>query len=707
MSFADLVNPLQGSQSIYSFSTGNTYPAIGLPRGMTYWTPQTSDERFIFSRNESKWSGFRATHSPSPWMGDYGHFDVMGIQLDSSGACGLLPAHRAGSYDREALHSKPYECAIDCFRYNVQTELTATTRCALMKLSYPDCSDHSAAVVLQTGLGDEVTWGEIAVRQQENGWVIEGVSQSYYGHFDHPVGCYFVCEIENAKVQKVFALDDEQLYPDKQNHEGKRAGLCLQIKPEGKVLLKIATSFISLDQARLNLKTEIASKSYEQVRDLNKQQWEQWLSKIEVEGGSERERVCFYSALYRVGLFPTSMHEPTEDGVQHYSPFDGQVHSGVLYTNNGFWDTHRTVYPLLSLIDPEGFAGIIDGYMQAYRYSGWLPKWASPGFRNCMIGTHIDSVVAEALNSNVQDVDYHEAYEALRKNAFTEGDTGGKFGRLGLKAFRNYGYVPDDIAPYSVSRTLDFSYSDWCVMQVAEHVNADEDVQSLAKTYKNYKNLWNDEYSLMLPRNSDGSWNVYDSMYQWGGAYIEGSAWQHSFSVPHDINGFAELVGGKDKLADCIQMMMHLPPRFEVGPYGHEIHEMTEMVYARDSDGNHFGQYAHSNQPVHAYLWMLATLGCKDKANQHINRVIENLYTPDNLPGDEDNGEMSAWYIFAALGFYPVCPGSGKLIRCSSGIFDKVVINSNAHVGENKDPSQIDKIISADNYLAETPLNIT
>ncbi len=330
----------------------------------------------------------------------------------------------------------------------------------------------------------------------------------------------------------------------------------------------------------------------------------------------------------------------------------------MLYTNNGFWDTYRTVYPLLTRIDREGFGEIVEGFLAAYREGGWLPKWASPGYRDCMVGTHIDSVIAEAVVHNVPGFDVEEAYEAIRRNAFEPGDPGGRWGRLGLESYLELGYVAEEAAAYSVCRTLDFAYCDWCVAQVAARVGRTEDAAVLLERSLNYRNLWHAESGFMRPRRSDGSWAEPWTPFDWGGAYIEGGPWQHSWTVPHDLDGLAELAGGREALADKLEAVLATPPRYTPGHYGEEIHEMSEMALAVDRDGASFGQYAHSNQPTHAILWQLVALGQQGFAREQLQRVTRDLYTPDHFPGDEDNGEMASWFLLSTLGVYRLCPGS-------------------------------------------------
>lgn len=668
MDLLDFANPLQGTDSTHTFSKGNTCPLIGSPRAMTYWTPQTSDGRFIFNRREVKVSGFRATHSPSPWMGDHGHFDIIPVH----GPIGLTPETRASSHHPDAQHCRPDRYITRLLRYNIDVELTATAYCGVFRFTFPPDA-HDPAIVFQGGEGEFSSDAEFVIRHAPSGTQLLGIARAHHNGVPAGFGCYFVAEVDGASIAAHGTLTPQSIHHDTDQINAPRAGAFLKLANiAGPVTLRVATSYISHDQALLNLHRDTASSFFDTIAGRTAGQWRDWLNRIKPVGGTEDDLRRLYSAMYRVGLFPTRMHEPDEhNNPHHYSPYDGRIHSGVLYTNNGFWDTHRTVYPLLAIIDPEGFGQIVEGFLQAYRQGGWLPKWASPGYRNCMVGTHADAVIAEAVARNIKGFDYEEAYAAIRRNAFEPGDPAGAFGRIGLTEFRKLGYVPVDI-PYSVSRTLDFAYSDWCIARVAQHLGHQQDADELLQRSKNYRNVWHAERQFMCPRDREGAWAEPWHAFRWGGPYIEGGPWQHSFNVPHDVLGLAELLGGPDALADRLKQMLATPPHFDIGHYNREIHEMTEMALAKDSQGEHFGQYAHSNQPVHANLWLLAALGETEAAARHIHRVCSSLYSPTDLPGDEDNGEMSAWYVFAAMGKYPLCPGSGEFVECDAGLFDAI-----------------------------------
>jgi len=367
----------------------------------------------------------------------------------------------------------------------------------------------------------------------------------------------------------------------------------------------------------------------------------------------EEQQRTFTSCLYRTQLFPRDFHETGADGeLRHFSPYDGKVHSGPLVTDNGFWDTYRTVYPLFSLLSPDRLSTVLEGWLNVYRESGWFPTWASPGHRLCMVGTHADVVIADAVTKGIGGFDVATAYEGIRKHAFeiVEEDTG--FGRLGLGDYLALGYVADDRVHHaSASRTLDYAYDDFCISQVAKALGQEEDHAQLTKQAGYWRNVFDPRVGMMRGRNADGSWRTpWDAM-EWGGPFVEGGTWQHTWAVPHDPAGLIAAMGGPEAFTAKLEKMLTQEPRFRIGSYGTEIHEMTEMACAG------FGQYAQSNQPVHHALYLFACAGRPDRNQYWVRRVLAELYSPDRLPGDEDNGEMSAWYILSALGLYPLCPG--------------------------------------------------
>jgi predicted alpha-1,2-mannosidase len=634
-----LVNLLQGTDSHHGFSTGNTLPLAARPFGMNHWSLQTAEGSWFFSPQHRKLVGIRCTHQPSPWIGDYGALTVMA----QSGERRLSAWSWASAYrlDRSLLSPAGFE--IELIADGTRIAMSPTERASIFRFTFADSA--SGRVLVQPCLGE----GEIQVGPDRRsffgftrgatGGVPEGYAMFFAGEFDRPMDTWLL-----------FSPDSEPREAD--GREGVRVGLCAEWRRGGEpVLMRLATSFISVDQARLNLDREVGNAGLEEVRDDGEAIWEDRLGRIVPEGGTEAQQRTFTSCLYRTQLFPRIWHEPDATGaLWHRSPYDGQVHAGVLYSDNGFWDTYRTEYPLLALIDPVRTAEILQGWVNAFQEGGWFPQWASPGYRACMVGTHIDAVIADGVSRGVTDFDLEGAYRGMLKHAFEVGAADGAYGRIGIEDYLRLGYV--SLTHHeSVARSLDYAYDDWCIAQVGRFLG--KDVSAIESRTGNYRHLWDASSGFMRARNADGSWQTPFSEFRWGNPYVEGGAWQSLWAVPHDVPGLIELLGGKDAFLQKLDAMMSMPPRFEIGDYGAEIHEMTEMAMAD------FGQYAHSNQPVHHVLYLYTAAGRPDLTAHYVHRVLNELYSPTSLPGDEDNGEMCAWYVLSAMGLFPSCPGDG------------------------------------------------
>lgn len=618
-------NPLQGTDSSFDFSTGNTYPAIAYPFGMNFWSPQTNGSNWFYQYRDHKFQGIRCSHQPSPWMGDYGHFLIMPVV----GTISSSPTTWASGFRHSDEEAYPHYYRVLLRRYNIQIEVTPTERAVCFCFRFPTTED--AALIFKYFSAGRLT---IDAENQR----ISGVVTDNNGGVPNNFACYFVAEVDTE-------FGDSGIFNDQTGGYIRLATIA-----ELPVTMRVATSFISTEQAWRNLHRETNGKSFEALRQEAAQRWNDHFSRIEISGDSHA--ITFYSAFYRALLFPRMWYEYDESGNPvHCSPYDGNLHQGVLYADNGFWDTYRTVYPLLALLFPDRLQEIIEGWLNAYREGGWLPKWASPGYRDCMIGTHIDAVFADALVKGISGIDWQTAYEAVRQNATAIDITAGSYGRLGLKEYIEQGYVPCDRYISATSRTLDFAYNDFCVGQMARHLGHQDDAELFLKRAQNYHHVYDPQVGFMRGRRANGEWETPFSPTCWGGPFVEGAAWQHTWSVPHDIEGLMTLLGGKKATVAKLDHMLTMPPFYEIGTYPYEIHEMTEMA-AVD-----FGQYAHSNQPVHHVLYLYSHAGASQKTHHWIQRVLTELYTADDLPGDEDNGEMSAWYLFSSLGFYPVCPG--------------------------------------------------
>ncbi len=632
------VNPLQGTNSEQSFSRGNTLPLVSRPFGMTHWSPQTDEtDRWFFTPDKRELIGVRATHQPSPWMNDYGQFTVMA----QTAMTALPAASRASAYRAEDMTVLPHFFSV-LLQSGVRLEMTPTERCAVFRFTFP--RDEAGRVIIDAH-------SHVALHPERR--LITGCSRLNSGGVPENFACHFAAVFGSDWQRAVPTLGGSPV-EGQTALDGEQVGAVAEFAPllSGQLIVKIGTSFISPEQAERNLEHETGDKTFDDLCAEAKAIWNETLGRIQIEGGTNDQRRTFYSCLYRAHLFPRMFHEPDATGEPiHYSPYDGQVHGGVLYTDNGFWDTYRTVYPLLSLIQPVRLGEILQGFVNAYKEGGWLPNWPSPGYRACMIGTHIDAVFADACVKGIGGFDLETAYAGMVKHATTpvEGEKG--YGRIALSEYLELGYVPADKYDHATARTLDYAYDDFCLAQVAGVLGKPEDQAKYRARALSYRNVYDAATTFMRGRNADGGWSEPFDPYAWGDPYIEGSAWQFAFTVTHDPAGLAALMGGPSHMLAKLDKFLYQPPTFRPGTYGGVIHEMAEMA-AVD-----FGQYDQGNQPVHAALYFYAAAGSPWKTQYWTRRVLDILYTPDSLPGDEDNGEMASWYVLNALGLGPLCPG--------------------------------------------------
>jgi predicted alpha-1,2-mannosidase len=623
-SLVDLVNPLQGTTSDKNFSTGNTLPITSLPFGLHHWSLQTREDPWFFHPGDRKLWGIRLTHQPSPWMLDYGALLVSAFH----GPIAETPALQSSAY--RIVECRPHVTRLQLPGQGIDISLAPVPAGLLLVFETRSEAPLKIRLSFRQEFSVETSDTLVHGRTTDNsGGVPEGFGLSFCGRF-------------SDRPRHVHSLPN---------------GTCWEFAPgTRRVELRLAASFIDGTIARYALASQLDGHSFSEIEGSAAQTWDALLGRLDFPDPEDSRRRTFYSCLYRTLLFPRLLTEKDPSGNDiHYSPYDGAVHTGPLCTDNGFWDTYRTVYPLLAHAFPDQLTTILQGWLNACKQAGWTPKWPSPGLKDCMIGTHFDAVAADAVARGITGWDVEAVFPFLWRNA-TEQSSDGRFGRQGLEDFIQLGYLPADRHRYSVSATLDYAYGDFCVMQVARHLGRTREAELLSTRIGNYRNVFDPSVGFMRERNSDGSWLKPFGEFRWGGGFIEGGPWQHSFHVPHDIPGLASLFGGEAALEAKLDAMLSTPPLFQVGHYGFEIHEMTEMAMAG------FGQYAHSNQPVHGYLFLYALLGQPDKTSHWVRKVCDELYGPEKLPGDEDNGEMSAWYIWANLGLFPHCPGRPGLV---------------------------------------------
>ena len=647
----DYVNPLMGTDSKFSLSNGNTYPAIAMPWGMNFWTPQTGEmgDGWAYTYHSDKIRGFKQTHQPSPWINDYGQFSLMPV----TGRLAIDQNHRASWFSHKAETVTPYYYSVYLADHDVTTEIAPTERCAYFRFTFPE-TDKSYVVIDAFDRGSYVK----VIPEQNK---IVGYTTRNIGGVPRNFKNWFVIEFD-----KPF---DNQLvwagYDPVKNHlelESNHVGAVVGFKTRRgeAVHAKVASSFISLEQAEQNLK-EIGDRTFDQVKEAGRAVWNDVLGRIEIEDDDIHRKETFYSCLYRSVLFPRSLFEVTAEGnVMHYSPFNGEVLPGYMFTDTGFWDTFRCLFPLVNLVYPSMGEKMQEGLLNTYLESGFFPEWASPGHRGCMVGNNSASVVADAFLKNVTKADAVKMYEGLLSGANSVHPRVSSTGRLGWQYYNELGYVPYDVRiNESAARTLEYAYDDWCIYKMGQKLGRpQEELDLYAKRSQNYRNLYDPEHKLMRGKNQDGTFQRPFNPLKWGDAFTEGNSWHYTWSVFHDVQGLVDLMGGKEEFVAQLDSVFAVPPVFDDSYYGGVIHEIREMQIMN------MGNYAHGNQPIQHMIYLYNYAGQPWKAQYWLREVMNRLYfaTPDGYCGDEDNGQTSAWYVFTALGFYPVCPGSGEYV---------------------------------------------
>ena len=659
----DYVNPLVGTLSKVSLSTGNTYPAIALPWGMNFWMPQTGKmgDGWAYVYTADKLRGFKQTHQPSPWINDYGQFAIMPI----TGKPVFNEDERASWFSHKAEVAKPYYYRVYLADHDVVTELTPTERAVMFRFTFPE-TDQSYVVVDALDRGSSVK-----IIPSEN--KIIGYTTRNSGGVPDNFKNYFVIKFDKPFTYKAAVVDGQIKQGTTEatvNHAGAIIGF--KTKRGEQVHARIASSFISPEQAELNLQ-ELGNLSFEKIKEQGRQTWNKTLSRIEVEDKNVDHLRTFYSCLYRSVLFPRSFYEKDANGkIVHYSPYNGKVLPGYMFTDTGFWDTFRCLFPMLNLMYPSMNVKMQEGLANAYLESGFLPEWASPGHRGCMVGNNSASVVADAYLKGLRGYDAETLWKAVTHGANAVNPKVSSTGRLGWEYYNKLGYVPYDVKiNENVARTLEYAYDDWCIYQFGKSLEKSEkELAQYKKNAMNYKNVFDKETNLMRGRNQDGKFQTPFSPLKWGDAFTEGNSWHYSWSVFHDPQGLINLMGGKQTFVQMLDSVFNVPPLFDDSYYGGVIHEIREMQIMN------MGNYAHGNQPIQHMIYMYNYAGEPWKAQYWIREVMDKLYTAqaDGYCGDEDNGQTSAWYVFSAMGFYPVCPGANQYV-IGTPYFDKMTLH--------------------------------
>lgn len=665
----EFVNPLMGTASTYELSTGNTYPAVARPWGMNFWTPQTGKmgDGWAYTYTSNRIRGFKQTHQPSPWINDYGQFAIMPVV----GSAKFEQNERASWFSHKSETAKPYYYEVYLAEHDVKAELTATERAAMFRFTFPE-SDRSYIVVDAFDKGSYIKILPEANRivgytTKNSGGVPDNFKNYFIIEFDQPLTSF--ATFKNGALAEGIAEQQAE-------HVGAVVGFRTA---KGEVVhLKAASSFISLEQAELNLR-EIGDRDFNALVEQGKAAWNRELGKIELSGGTTDQYRTFYSCMYRALLFPRKFYEINAKGeTVHYSPFNGQVLPGYLFTDTGFWDTFRSLFPFLNLMYPSIAKEMQEGLLNTYRESGFFPEWASPGHRRCMVGNNSASVLADAYIKGIRVEDTKTLYEGVIHGTEHVHPDVSSTGRLGHEYYNRLGYVPYDVKiNENAARTLEYAYDDWCIYRLAKALDRPEKETALyAKRAMNYKNLFDPETKLMRGKNQDGTFMKPFSPLKWGDAFTEGNSWHYTWSVFHDPQGLIDLMGGKEDFVAMLDSVFSVPPKFDASYYGQVIHEIREMQIMN------MGNYAHGNQPIQHMIYLYNYAGEPWKAQFWTRQVMERMYkaVPDGYCGDEDNGQTSAWYVFSALGFYPVAPGTTQYVL-GAPLFKKAVL----HLENGKD----------------------
>ena len=659
----DYVSTLVGTQSSYAISTGNTYPAVCMPWGMNFWTPQTGKmgDGWTYTYTADKLRGFKQTHQPSPWINDYGQFTIM----PETGEAPIFDEEkRASWFSHKAEVATPYYYRAYLADYDVVTELAPTERAAIMRITFPENKSYVVVDAFDKG-------SYVKIMPKER--MIVGYTTKNSGGVPQNFKNYFVMKFDKDFTYTAAVADGHINTADVKaecNHAGGIVGF-KTIRGE-QVNVRIASSFISEEQAIENLK-ELGSDSFDEVKARGRNTWNDVLGRIEVKSDDIDHLRTFYSYLYRSVLFPRSFYEKNAKGeIVHYSPYNGEVLPGYMFTDTGFWDTFRCLFPLLNVMYPSMNEKMQAGLVNAYKESGFLPEWASPGHRGCMVGNNSASIVADAYLCGLKNYDAETLWQAVVHGASAVHPTVSSTGRLGYEYYNKLGYVPYDVKiNENVARTLEYAYDDWCIYEFGKALGkSKKELEPFRKRAFNYRNVFDSETKLMRGRLKNGKFQSPFSPLKWGDAFTEGNAWHYTWSVFHDPAGLIQLMGGKQTFNNMLDSVFNVPPLFDDSYYGSVIHEIREMQIMN------MGNYAHGNQPIQHMIYLYGYSGEPWKTQYWIRQTMQRMYNanPDGYCGDEDNGQTSAWYVFSAMGFYPVCPGAGEYVL-GAPYFDEMTLH--------------------------------
>lgn len=641
------VNTLQGTNSTYELSWGNTYPTTAVPYPMNSWSPQTgkNGDGWKYQYSATTIRGFQPTHQCSPWVGDYGVFSLMPVPelvVDES--------KRATPFSHDKEIAKPHYYKVT-LENGITTEFSPTTRSAHFRFSFPAKGD--AFLVLDGYTKTSQVQIDVA-NHRITGYVHNGAfspktHKNYFIiQFDKPFVSYGTWENRKNTIQK-----------NNLSREGEGIGAYVQFAKGSKVQAKVSTSYISPEQAEVTMARELGKhSSVEVTKQAAADVWNQLLNRVLVEGGTEEDMKTFYSCMFRANLFSHKFYEEKEDGSPYYySPYDEKIHDGYMFTDNGFWDTFRSQFPLTNILHPTMQGQYMQALLDAQEQCGWLPSWSFPSETGGMVGNHSISLLTDAWVKGIRTFDPEKALKAYAHEAMNKGPWGGANGRVRWKDYYQLGYIPYPESMGSTAQTLEYCYDDFCAYQLAKMTGNKFYEEVFARQIYNYKNVYDPSVGFMRGRKLDGSWADFDA-FEWGGPYCEGNAWHYNWSVFHDVQGLIDLTGGDERFVAKIDSVFALPGIVKYGTYGTKIHEMLEMELAK------MGQYAQGNQPIQHMIYLYSYAGQPWKTQYWIRQVMDRLYnsSENGYPGDEDQGGMSSWYVLSALGIYSVCPGTDEYV---------------------------------------------
>ena len=639
------VNTLQGTNSTYELSWGNTYPTTAVPYPMNSWSPQTgkNGDGWKYQYSATTIRGFQPTHQCSPWVGDYGVFSLMPVSelvVDES--------KRATPFSHDKEIAKPHYYKVT-LENGITTEFSPTTRSAHFRFSFPAKGD--AFLVLDGYTKTSQVQIDVA-NHRITGYVHNGAfspktHKNYFIiQFDKPFVSYGTWENRKNTIQK-----------NNLSREGEGIGAYVQFAKGSKVQAKVSTSYISPEQAEVTMTRELGKhSSVEVTKQAAADVWDQLLNRVLVEGGTEEDMKTFYSCMFRANLFSHKFYEEKEDGSPYYySPYDEKIHDGYMFTDNGFWDTFRSQFPLTNILHPTMQGQYMQALLDAQEQCGWLPSWSFPSETGGMVGNHSISLLTDAWVKGIRTFDPEKALKAYAHEAMNKGPWGGANGRVRWKDYYQLGYIPYPESMGSTAQTLEYCYDDFCAYQLAKMTGNKFYEEVFARQIYNYKNVYDPSVGFMRGRKLDGSWADFDA-FEWGGPYCEGNAWHYNWSVFHDVQGLIDLTGGDERFVAKIDSVFALPGIVKYGTYGTKIHEMLEMAK--------MGQYAQGNQPIQHMIYLYSYAGQPWKTQYWIRQVMDRLYnsSENGYPGDEDQGGMSSWYVLSALGIYSVCPGTDEYV---------------------------------------------